>query len=778
MSESHFSPATLFVGRETFLRALQEHLDLPRNENGAAIPSLLWLHGAAGFGKTALCRQWVSELKRHIVPHAMVDVRSAPSGNHLLLEIRLKMAESSRLKFDRFDRAYGRFHHLTTGLSWESNTPSSLHNTVVEATKLALPMVPIDLLITAHPFVKQGIERVLSKNEVEHKFKRDCRSEDPLPIQDWLPWALAQDLEDASSKMKTARPVLIFDSFEQCTPETRALLEQLCAGCPSVLKLFSGQNPPDEAWQGHNEMKLLDELKGLERDESREYLARRGIEDEVLQRHLSEISDGYPLRLQLCADACDLILLREDRQALASDFEGVSTRQDDMDAALREFLCRDLSGEIQDALRLAAIAPWFDRDLLGALVPLHSLWRIYPQLERLSGLCTSAPNPSGALMVRHATRQAFRPNARVDSSWDDWISALLARCLLLSQKAMRENQTEQALNYVIVGLQVGQDDESDSHSRQEARTLMAIMGLHQQAAGLLNGLQQFDAAVAHARNVCALAEACGDEAQWAKGVLMRVCTESLLNDEFGDFALLDRAIAVRRDAASGSSDQETHLALVEAELSKAGVAFRRERWDVARQALEQAKEHLAALPPKRLGPASRRRLGALITHAQMQGELEAHQGRWGEAEEHLRRAQTLCEELPSERSRASRECAAKGWLGIVGLHLQRADALTNVEAALRDERDVLHSTEGIAKWLHLLGESYADSQFAGRDLGAALHALWLSAEMREGLQHVESDKTKRLLSQIEDRTDPQDWQTMRREYDEDGIWEEWRHERV
>lgn len=779
MSDANLSPTAIFVGRQAFLRRLQQRLDGPRD--GIDTPALLSLYGAKGFGKTALCRHWAGQLKRCGVPHALLDLASSPGGTSLLLELRLKIGESSHLKFARFDRAYEIFHLLTTGVAWQPDTPSSLLNTLIEATKLALPMVPVDVLhsgavaIKEQPVFQRAVERVLSKSDAERAFGQACRSNEACTIQSWLPWALAQDLEDAGRNLGNARPVLLFDTFERCTPETRAMLEELCFGCPSVLKLFSGQNPLDESWRRHGGVEVLPPLQGLEPDESRDYLARRGIEDEELQRRLIAIGDGYPLRLQLCADACEVICRREGRPAQASDFEAVSARQD-VDQTLQQRLCRDLSGEVQDALRLAAVPRWFDRDLLGAFVPSASLWRIFPELERLAGLCAPARDSSGALTVRAETRQAFLSSVRADFCWADWLNALLTRCLFLSQKAMREERLEPALNYVVVGLQTGQEEEAASRP-QDARFMAAMTELHQQAASLLNGIQRFEEALGHARRACVLAKACGDEAQWSEGVLMRACTESRHNHEFGDFELLDQAIAVRRDAAHGCKDETAHLALVEAQLSKAGVAFRLQRWDVARAALEEAEAHLAALPPHRFGPLSQRRLSAPITCAQMQGELEAQQHRWVEAEEHLRRAQELCETLPSGRSRLSRQCAARGWLGIAGLRLGRGDALENVEAALGIERDHLHSAEGIAKWLHLLGESYADQNFAGHDLRKALHALWLSDEMRQSLQHVEGSKTQRLLCQLEEATERQLWQAMRQQHEQGGLWKEWNNAR-
>jgi hypothetical protein len=77
--------------------------------------------------------------------------------------------------------------------------------------------------------------------------------------------------------------------------------------------------------------------------------------------------------------------------------------------------------------------------------------------------------------------------------------------------------------------------------------------------------------------------------------------------------------------------------------------------------------------------------------------------------------------------------------------------LVLVREALRIDRNDLESREGVAKWLHALGDLYMDRN----DPAKALEVFWLSASLREGIQHADLpltlDKIKVLRQRLGER---------------------------
>jgi len=240
--------------------------------------------------------------------------------------------------------------------------------------------------------------------------------------------------------------------------------------------------------------------------------------------------------------------------------------------------------------------------------------------------------------------------------------------------------------------------------------------------------KRFAEAIDMAKKACEAATKAGNDMILASGLCFRASVESDANQEFGNLRLIDQAIRIH----ARSKDREN---LVNAFNIKAYIAMRIGEWKDVEESLTKAEQVNATL---QIG--LKRRYHDANIH-QVWGEYYAQRQQWGEAAERLKQARKVFEELGYLMG----ICAATGWLGLVQCHLgDMAEGIPLVHEALKIERDVLSSQEGVAKWLHYLGEL-----FQGRnEIERALHAFWLSQSLRETMRHTELQKTRQKLEKI------------------------------
>ena len=223
------------------------------------------------------------------------------------------------------------------------------------------------------------------------------------------------------------------------------------------------------------------------------------------------------------------------------------------------------------------------------------------------------------------------------------------------------------------------------------------------------------------------AESSGDSSRIAFALVSRATLETDLNPNYGDFSFLDRAIELYQQNDDIRGQRDAHFA-------KAVLALRLEQWEHIDPALTKAvdlNQHL--LPHDVLWKG----------HAyQMWGEYYTQCQQWERASDYLRKAKGIYESLYFMGG----ICAATGWLGIVQCHSgDMANGISLVREALRIEHDTLGSQEGVAKWLHYLGDMFMGCNQYKR----ALACLWLSESLREALSHSEIRKTTEKIHEIE-----------------------------
>ena len=91
-------------------------------------------------------------------------------------------------------------------------------------------------------------------------------------------------------------------------------------------------------------------------------------------------------------------------------------------------------------------------------------------------------------------------------------------------------------------------------------------------------------------------------------------------------------------------------------------------------------------------------------------------------------------------------CAASGWLGLA-LYIEGHDkeGQTDLQEALRIEHDVLHSREGVAKWLMYLAELVYIKR---KDFLHAFTSLTEANRLQQQLHHVHASRTAQMIETI------------------------------
>ena len=241
-----------------------------------------------------------------------------------------------------------------------------------------------------------------------------------------------------------------------------------------------------------------------------------------------------------------------------------------------------------------------------------------------------------------------------------------------------------------------------------------------------NSRYRFSRAVEMLRRVCEVAESTDDRLHLASALLWRPTLETDLNPDYGDFSLVDRAIDLYQHIGDFRGQRDAYF-------DKAKLAMRLEQWELVSSSLIKAVELDQHLSPSDI---------LWQAHAsQVGGEYYAQHQQWKVANDCLEKAKKIYEELYYMGG----ICAATGWLGIVQCYLgNMTKGLALIREAFRIERDTLGSQEGVAKWLHYLGELF----LSRNELERALQALWLSESLREALSHSEVRKTKEKILEI------------------------------
>jgi predicted GH43/DUF377 family glycosyl hydrolase/tetratricopeptide (TPR) repeat protein len=707
---------------------------------------VLIFSGVGGVGKTALCEMAIDQyLKPYEVPYAVVNFDSLigppASPEKTFISIRMQLRKYG-IKFPTFDVVWARHWEQVTGQKLSKSVfPPELED-----------VADIAAFITRIPNPKSVtnlLKRLSSLLPKEHELALRLRDMNTDQLRRFMPEALAQDIERAMEKSKhrgwnkECRLTIIFDGFERlletCKEEYRRdecdwWVQEFCTKCSSALKVICGregvrwadQNPDRHQWLYH-----FTPLNNLPPSYADKYLLKRGVKNGELRNYLIDLTNGFPYHLKLAADLCNKIE-KGGCKPTDKDFAGAESAND-LGKDLLSRLLRQLQPDERDAAPLVAIPRWFTRDFLAALLPNPSLLdRLLNQLTSLA-FCESVPNIPAYTLRKEVRRFLLeKPNPLME--YGDWKHKLFNAYLYAADKLSMGFTREGVLYYEREALTLA---EELNDALLQAQSYLRL-------ASSYNRLQRFHEAVEMVGKAYLAAERSGDQRVLAESLMLRAGIETSQNSDYGDFSLIDRALRTFREIG----DKRCELNALH---TKIGIALHKRQYQFVEKPLEVAEQICQQLKDQHL---------SAIT-LQLRGEYHSHIGQWAVAAEHLQRARQAFKRVVAELPRTVGVCAATGWLGLAKCRLGDVDnGLTLIHEALGTERDVLVSREGVAKWLHCLGElfweqnSYAD----------ALTTLWLCQILRKELDHAELATTEKKIQEVRQKVGSKGYARMKKNF--------------
>lgn len=543
----------------------------------------------------------------------------------------------------------------------------------------------------------------------------------------------------------------------------------------------------------------------LSEADSMEYLLQRRSLTPELAQEIYEPTRGYPLALGIAAD-----LVQEAGVTVPADLAALRARtskyalfsqewREELNNWLLERLLEQLTLNRRESLksivRVAAIPRWFNEDLLLHLTDSYDLQDQFDQLIRYSFVEPYEVMGQRVYRLHALTRKLLRQGIRSPAQkrkWEEtamqwfdmrvdkasvseeeryqlealyhfwhleWHSAInrlkelfdkaypgqVALCWELldtTSEVINELPAEararlklyEAYLYAVPTPKYGVPGkyyELALHSAREAMILAegttdeALKAeAYLRVAKSLNLLQRFTKSLGILKKACEAAEKVDDNVILAEGLRTLASVETGANPDYGNFSILDQAL----DLFKQPEHTRHKVGILHI---KAWLAMRLGKWTVVEQALREEEQLCLTLQDK----------SQMADVLLVWGEYYSQRERWEKAAEYLGRARQTFHELEHHRG----ICASTGWLGIALCHLGNLQrGLDLVRDALRIERDILGSREGASKWLHCLGELF----FKRDDMERALHALWLSQQLREELRHAELHKTMEKIEEV------------------------------
>lgn len=198
--------------------------------------------------------------------------------------------------------------------------------------------------------------------------------------------------------------VLLIDTYEEIGAHDRwfrdTFLSQLDS---SVRVVLAGRFPVDRLWMasgGWAQLVRSLAVGPLSESDAREYLRRRGIDDEALSSQIWSFTRGHPLALCLATD----MALRLGVRGFAATPERYLILQDLFERLLDEVENRQL----RELLVSAAMVRQFDEAMLAALIGMDQLGDTFDQLCRLSIVRPAAHGLAVHDTVRRALTNELR----------------------------------------------------------------------------------------------------------------------------------------------------------------------------------------------------------------------------------------------------------------------------------------------------------------------------------------------------------------------------------
>jgi hypothetical protein len=420
-----------------FVNRIEEirHLNRALKYNGQESPVFVFT-GIGGIGKTAIRISFEEKLlKPKRIPYAVLDYDGDPNLRPIEVTLRAIRRQLGRLgvKTPVFDYLYARFFELSMGVK-------------LSKTNYPLELEGVVNILEGIPFVgnfaqiSEGLSKLglAIKERLQHKdWLYRIRELEPREVLNLLPEVLADDLEEAMTiqshkilKSSGCRIVLLLDAYELVSESQLddTLHRKLLLLTPHLLRVIFTRAPlpwehkfPKE-WKG--KITHFPALEVLSQEDTIIFLQKKSVDDPELQEYLYQLTGGYPLQLEICADICLEIEEVTNMEACIQDFEGASDAVNLTEDLVNRFL-RQLEDDERDLMGLASYPRWITEEILDILssVP-ESVHRIYGKIIALSMFSPHAEIPE-AYVLRKEVRYCLINQQKKERLWKVWHGKLL-----------------------------------------------------------------------------------------------------------------------------------------------------------------------------------------------------------------------------------------------------------------------------------------------------------------------------------------------------------------
>ncbi|HUW13448.1 MAG TPA: tetratricopeptide repeat protein [Anaerolineae bacterium] len=282
-----------FTGRDDDLDLFRSMLPLAQRTKG----NLLVIYGIGGIGKSVLLGEFQRICAEMDVPVAIVDGQDHRSILSILLEMKEQLSRTDKLVCSRFEEGMKRHQKIQDKLAGQGDIPQKvigmLSRSLFHAAK-AVPVAGSVAEVVGEENIRLAMDAVYSavgRRDGEFFFQPEEELTNRLLI-------------DLNEYAATRRLVLLFDTYEVMDGLDDWVRDSFIANLGEhALVVIAGRHKLEgKDWREYSPLMIQRKLSGLSETEAREYLRKRGVDDDTSARQMIAFAGGHPLTLTLLAD--------------------------------------------------------------------------------------------------------------------------------------------------------------------------------------------------------------------------------------------------------------------------------------------------------------------------------------------------------------------------------------------------------------------------------------------------------------------------------------------
>lgn len=328
-----------FTDRETELHLFEQLVRL--SDPGLRI---LGFHGSGGVGKTELFTKYKQLSKKWKTPYVSIDGYAQKNVLSILNRIRSQMGiHVASDIFGDFDKSMYLYLRMQDSILDDSILVAEFQKAVRQTSAKE-----DDAIIGSiqRESVINTLRSEFEENEVEFYLNAET--------------FLTKQLLKSFIRLETKTWVLFIDAYEYLLSIDDWIRDELVRQLPAFFRIVvGGRSPYNYRWQNLRPVFRSIHLLSFGEPETKEFLHRRGINDEGLIREIFSLTEGHPLYLAMSADA-----KKSNPELKATDFQ-----RDNRFVAI-ESIVRHVRQSIDDsnvhiALEICSIVRFFNEEVVS-----------------------------------------------------------------------------------------------------------------------------------------------------------------------------------------------------------------------------------------------------------------------------------------------------------------------------------------------------------------------------------------------------------------------------